>query len=314
MTPTFVFNPQNRTDKLYSAFVQDEIRLLGDEGKGLWLTLGSKLVRTDFSGFGIQPTARLLWTSGAQTLWASVTRALRTPSDLEETYAAEGFGSANPLVILRYRNNGKFVPEALLGYESGYRRLIGSKLAVDVAAFHNRYDNLVSTELGAPYVETSPQPTHYVAPVFYGNGVYGSTSGFEIDADWKPVTRWRLNGSYSYLHMDLDTKKESKDALSTAKTTVESSPHHQVTFQSSLDLPAKFEFSQTYRYVSDLPKQLVPSYGTAGARLSWRGTKHVEFSVVGENLLQPHHAEFGGNQGVLVGIKRSVFGAITWRQ
>jgi len=186
---------------LYSAFIQDEIRLLGKETKGLWLTLGSKFVRTDFSGFGAQPTARLLWTSGQQTLWASVTRALRTPSDLEETYSSDGFGSATPLVIIRNMNDGKFVPETVLGYETGYRRLLGSKLAVDIAAFHNRYDNLASKELGAPFVEASPLPSRFIAPLIVTNGIYGSTSGFEIAPDWRPVTIWRLNGSYSYLHM-----------------------------------------------------------------------------------------------------------------
>src|SRR5207244_372920 len=114
-------------------------------------------------------------------------------------------------------------------------------------------------------------PTHFVVPFIPGNGIYGSTSGLEIAMDWKPVTRCRLNGSYSYLHMDLNTKKDSKDVVSTAASTVGSSPHHQVTFHSSLDLPGRLEFSQSYRYVSDLPKQLVPSYGTVGGKLSWRG-------------------------------------------
>ena len=310
---TFIFKPDSRTDKLYSAFVQDEIRLLGEETKGLWLTLGSKFLRTDFSGFGVQPTVRLLWTSGRHTLWASVTRALRTPSDLEETYTSDGFGSASPLVIIRNMSDGKFVPETVLGHETGYRHLLGSKLAVDIAAFHNRYDNVASKELGVPFVQSSPPPSRFIVPFIAGNGIYGSTSGFEVAPDWKPVTWWRLNGSYSYLHMDLNTKKSSKDIVSTAKSTEESSPHHQVTVQSSMDLPGRLEFSQTYRYVSDLPRQLVPSYGTAGVRLSWRGRRNFEFSVVGENLLQPHHAEYGGNQGTLVGIKRSIYGTITWR-
>jgi hypothetical protein len=40
----------------------------------------------------------------------------------------------------------------------------------------------------------------------------------------------------------------------------------------------------------------------------------MELSVVGENLMQPHHAEFGGDRGGLVGIKRSVYAQITWKQ
>jgi iron complex outermembrane receptor protein len=312
VVPTVVFAPANRTDKLYSAFVQDEIQLLG-EGKELWLTIGSKFVRTDFSGFGAEPSARLLQTLGRQTWWASVTRALRTPSDVEETLTVNGLVSANPLTIVRLANNGKFVPETLLGYEAGYRRLLGSKLYVDITAFHNRYDNLLSVESGSPFLETSPSPQHFVAPFVFGNGLYGSTTGFEIAPDWKPVGGWRLNGSYSYLYINLNTQPGSRD-VSTVNSTQGSSPHHQVTLQSSLDLPGRLEFSQTYRYVSTLPKQLVASYGTADVRLSWRRIDHFDFSVVGQNLLQPHHVEYGGDPGTLVGIKRNIYGAITWRQ
>ena len=92
-------------------FVQDDIQLLGEE-KGLWLTLGSKLVHTDFSRFGVEPSAQLLWTSGGhQTWWTSVTRALRTPSDVEETLTASGLVSPSPLTILRIDPNEKFLPE-----------------------------------------------------------------------------------------------------------------------------------------------------------------------------------------------------------
>jgi len=310
VVPSIVFTPENRTDKLYSAFIQDEIQIRED---GLWLTVGSKFVRTDFSGFDAEPSARLLWTPGPHhTLWTSVTRALRTPSDVEETFTGSGFVSASPLTILRLTANGKFVPESLLGYEAGYRRLLGSKLYMDITAFNNRYGNLLSAESGSPFLETSPQPPHFVIPLSLGNGLYGSTSGFEIGPDWRPATWWRLDGSYAYLHMDLKAKPGSLD-VSTAKSTEGSSPHHQVVVRSSIDLPGKLEFSQTYRYVSDLPAQMVPSYGTADVRLGWHRIQHFEFSLVGQNLLQPHHAEYGGNPRTLVGIKRNVYGAITWR-
>jgi len=313
VVPTVVFTPENRTDKLYSAFVQDEIQLLGEE-KGLWLTIGSKFVRTDFSGFDAEPSVRLLWTpSSHQTWWTSVTRAIRTPSDVEETLTASGLVSSNPLTIIRIAPNGKFVPETMLGYEAGFRRLLASKLYVDITAFHNRYNNLESVESALPLFQTSPPPPQFVIPLSLGNGLHGSTSGFEIAPDWRPVTWWRLDGSYAYLRMDLRTKPGSLDT-STVQSTEGSSPHHQVVVQSSLELPKSLEFSQTYRYVSDLPTQLVASYGTADVRLSWHRIPHFEFSLVGQNLLQPHHAEYGGDPITLVGIKRNVYVAITWRE
>ena len=187
-----------------------------------------------------------------------------------------------------------------------------SKFYLDITAFHNNYDHLLSIEPGTPFSETSPPPPHVVVPFLFRNGVFGNTSGFEIAPDWTPTTWWRLRGSYSYLHMDLNKDAASQDA-STVNSTQGSSPHHQIMFRSSLDLPKKLEFDQTFRYVSALPAQLVEAYATADVRFSWRATRSLDFSVVGQNLFQPHHAEFGGDPGALVGIARSAYAKITWQ-
>src|SRR5467141_2555911 len=82
VTPTILFAPGHRTDKLYSGFVQDEIPIVGEK---LSITVGSKFLHNVYTGFEIQPSARLLWTPTArQTIWAGFTRAVRTPSRVEE--------------------------------------------------------------------------------------------------------------------------------------------------------------------------------------------------------------------------------------
>jgi hypothetical protein len=49
-------------------------------------------------------------------------------------------------------------------------------------------------------------------------------------------------------------------------------------------------------------------------RRSWRpAAGRIGFSVVGQDLLQPHHAEFGGDPGALVGNKRGIYAKMTWR-
>src|SRR5229473_999327 len=310
VVPTVVFTPYHQTDKLYSAFVQDEIPIVGDR---LSLTIGSKFLHNDYSGFEIEPTARLLWTpSSRQTVWGAVTRAVRTPSRVEEDLQLTALLESAPLTFLRVVGDRKFSSESLIGYEAGYRSLVGPKFYVDIAAFYNNYDNLLSIEPGAPFSETSPPPPHTVVPFFFRNGLLGNTAGFEIAPDWTPTRTWRLRGSYSYLHMDLSKEASSLDA-STANSTQGSSPHHQIAIQSSLDLPRKLEFDQTLRYVSSLPAQLVRAYITADARFSWHATRSLDVSVVGQNLFQPHHAEFGGDPGPLVGIERSAYIKLTWQ-
>jgi iron complex outermembrane receptor protein len=118
---------------------------------------------------------------------------------------------------------------------------------------------------------------------------------------------WRVKASYSFLNLDLDTRPGSSD-LTTVRSTEESSPGHQVTLQSLLQLPRYTELDLSYRYTSELPAQMVSAYHTADVRLGWSPLEHFDFSVVGRDLLQPHHAEFGGG----VEVKRSVYGKITW--
>ncbi|TMP97148.1 MAG: hypothetical protein E6L09_13800 [Verrucomicrobia bacterium] len=307
---TVAFTRNHYTDKLYSAFIQDEIPLVGNQ---LSLTIGSKFLDNNYSGFEVQPTARLLWTPiPQQTVWGAVTRAVRTPSRVEEDLQLTALLSPSPLTFFRITGDRKFSSEHLIGYEAGYRTLLRSKFYLDIAAFYNNYDQLLSIEPGTPFSETSPPPLHVVVPFLFRNGLFGNTSGFEIAPDWTPTSWWRLRGSYSYLHMDLNKRAASQD-VSTVNSTQGSSPHHQIMFRSSVDLPKKLEFDQTFRYVSALPAQLVKAYATADVRFSWRATRSLDFSVVGQNLFQPHHAEFGGDPGALVGIVRSAYAKITWQ-
>ncbi len=309
VVPTLVFTPYSQTDKLYSAFLQDEISIAGDR---LSLTIGSKFLHNNYSGFEIEPSARLLWKlRPQQTVWAAITRAVRTPSRIDEDLQLTAFVSSNPLTFVRIVGDRKFSSEYLIGYETGYRTLVRPNLYIDIAAYYNDYTDLQSIEPGLPFLETSPSPSHVVLPFMFRNGVLGKTAGFEIAPDWTPVRRWRLRSSYSYLHMDLNKSATSQDP-STIRTTEGSSPHHQVLLQSSLDFTRKVAFDQNLRYVSALPAQQVRAYATADAGFTWRARSSLNLSIVGQNLLQPHHPEYGGDPS-RVGIKRSVYGKITWQ-
>jgi len=91
-----------------------------------------------------------------------------------------------------------------------------------------------------------------------------------------------------------------------------SSPSHEVTIVSSLDIGKRFALDLTYRYVSALPAQLVEAYSTGDARFGWHVSSHFQLSLVGRNLFQPWHFEYGTDPGGLVGIKRSGYAQLTW--
>ena len=114
--------------------------------------------------------------------------------------------------------------------------------------------------------------------------------------------------------MSLRDKAGFTDVGGLLSTYSGASPTSVGTFQSSFDLPKRFEFDATYRYSGELPEYGVAAYSTADARLGWDWGEGLDFSVVGQNLLQPSHVEFGGDAGPLVGIKRAVYAKIMWNQ
>jgi iron complex outermembrane receptor protein len=307
---TVDFLPHHKSDNIYSVFVQDEIAIVQNK---LSATIGSKFEHNIYTGWEIQPSARLLWTPNAhQTVWAAVTRAVRSPSRLDEDLQLTGLITTTPLpIFIRVAGNPQFMSETLLGYEVGYRTLVTSKFFVDVSLFHNNYNNLTSFGSAKISFENSPPPLRVILTVPWANGIKGSTDGFEIAPNWKVASWLVLNASYSYLNMDLSNKPGNTDT-GTVTSDQGSSPRHEFVIRTQFNLPKRFEFDPAFRYVSALPAQLVESYSTMDVHLSWRFTEQMELSVVGKNLFQPQHAEFAGDPGGLIGIKRSVYAKIIW--
>jgi iron complex outermembrane receptor protein len=303
---TVNFQPHQESDNIYSAFVQDQIAILSNQ---LWLTVGSKFEHNIFTGWESEPSARLLWTPTArQTLWAAVSRAVRTPSRIDEDLQLSGLAVTNPTVFVCICDNRQFVSETLLGYEAGYRRLVTSRLYLDIAAFHNKYNDLTSYGNPSISIVASPPPPYILVSLPFANGILGTTNGGEISPDWK-ATRWmNLKATYSYVSMNLQDKP-SHAKTSYVSMYEGSSPHHEATAQVLFNLPKGFEFDPTYRYVGALPAQSVKAYQTVDARLGWHFAKTFEFSLTGQNLLQPRHAESGS-----LLTERSAYAQITWRR
>jgi iron complex outermembrane receptor protein len=316
---TLTFVPQQETDSIYSWFAQDEIALAPGR---LSVTFGSKFEHNNYSGFEVQPNARLLWTpSEHQTIWAAETRAVRTPSRLDQDLQLTDFLSATPPLFLQVVGSKSFKSEKLLGTEAGYRTLLGGNLYLDADFFYNNYNDLYGYGPSATIVETSPAPAHFLLQLPLANATKGDTSGVEIAPDWKPLSWWELKGSYSFLHLYVHNKADAAgiyNALITASDNG-SSPHHQIEMQSRFNLPKRFEADATYRFVSALPAQTstpagasVNAYSTGDFRVGWQANDAFEISFVGQNLFQPEHPEFGGDDGPLVGIRRTYYGKVIW--
>lgn len=309
-TPGIDIAPEIETDYIHSAFAQDEIHFLDNR---LSVIGGVKLTYNNFSGFDAQPTARVIFTPNKkQSVWAGVTRAVTTPSRIETGFLLEG---GTPALVVRLSGNPNFKSESILGFEGGYRQLFTPKISLDLSVFHNNYDDLQSFTAPVVSVVTTPPPPHALVSIMYANAIAGKTNGIEIAPSWQVAPWWRLSGSYSYVGIDMHTRAPSADISSTGSvlTYEGSTPHHLVKVQSLVNLPGNFEFDQYYTYATSLPAQNVPAFHSLDARFGWKYSG-FDFSVAGQNLLQPHHFEWGTGDPAqsLIGIKRSIYGKVVW--
>jgi iron complex outermembrane receptor protein len=305
-TETVSLVPPRRADQLFTGFAQDEIHLADDRFR---LAVGAKVEHNDYTGFEVQPGIRAIWLIGPrQSLWAAATRAVRTPSrveyDLDVTIAA----SPTDPVFLRWFGSSSFQSETLDSFELGYRRELGARASLDVAAFYNRYDNLLGLEPGAPFVE----PGRLVIPVYTANALEGSSAGFETSLVLRPLSRLDVQCDYSYLSLELERRPGSQ-SLNTGSDEEGSTPRHQVRLRSAFSPVRELELSGAFRWLDDLPAQGVDAYAELDARLAYSPTSNLEISVAGRNLLHAHHAEFRGDAPTPSEIERAVLATLRVR-
>ncbi|TKB60996.1 MAG: TonB-dependent receptor [Nitrospira sp.] len=313
---TLQFSPSSRVLNLWSGFVQDEITIAP---KTLAFTVGSKIEHNDLTGLVVQPNGRLRWTpTDHQTVWASVSRAVRTPSRTEDdarisqTTVPPSAATGGLPALPTFAGNRGYGNEKTLAYELGYRNQLSTTLSVDLAAFYNNYKDLRTVEAGVATVEATPAPLHLLLPFNASNKLRAETYGVEAALEWHPLDWWRIQPSYTYLHMHLYTDRTTDP---TAGNATGESPAHQVSIRSLMSLPHNIELDLWGRYVDRLTVAQAPSYFTLDARIGWRPTKQLELSLVGQNLLDSHRPEF---RELLLSsapteIQRSVYGKVTWR-
>ena len=290
------FLPAHVARQWFTGFVQDEIALVPNR---LHVALGTKLEHNDYTGFEIQPSGRVNWRlSPSGTLWAAVSRALRTPSRIDR----ELFVRIPPATFLA--GGPGFHSEEELAYELGYRHQQGS-LALSVATFYSRYHGLRSLE--QVYVNPLAPDT-----VVIGNGQDGESYGAELTADYRVTDRWRLRAGYTELRVHVWPNPGSTDMSRGA--TESQAPDRQFFLLSSVDLPAHLGLAAWFRAIDDINNQVVPAYAELNVTLTWRPTSKVECSLVGQNLLHSRHREFGAAASpTRRDIQRGVYGAVAWR-
>lgn len=306
--PYIDFSPSSQNDNLFSAFVQDKIALIPDS---VFLTVGSKFEHNDFTGFEYQPSARLSWLiDNKQTLWSSISRAVRTPNIGGTTDLHQIAAAAAPGVFYTQIGNPNGESEELVAYEMGYRIQPRKNMSVDVAAFYNNYDRMI---IGVPGGAVAYGP-YLIVPISPENIGTAHTWGGEATAKWNPNSYTELVASYTLLQMKFD----QSDLF--GYNFRGKSPEQQFNARATFDLPHNVEFTASAYYVDDLAAldintgRNVEDYLRLDLRLAWQPLENLEVSLVGQNLLDGEHQEFGGfayqNSSQ---VPQSFYGNVTWK-
>jgi len=286
VTP-FNYTPDNMNMYTYNGFIQDKIGLIADE---LYLTIGSKFLNNNFTGFEYMPNAKLAYYPARnQTLWASISRAVRTP-----TRNDDGLNLLNGA----QSGSNQYSSEDLIAYEVGYRIKPTRKTTIDASAYFNEYTSLRTFEKVSAGKYT------------IANKGSGESYGFEISGKWQVNEDWKLEASYDFIKTTMHINPGSTDNTGTASLQLLEgrTPQNQVKLKSFYNITPKLEFDNIVYYVSGMPLAGattnnsntgvltagpgIPSYVRFDTRLGYIPTKHLDLSVGIQDLFDKTRSEF----------------------
>lgn len=271
------YTPNHRNDQIMSAFLQDKFGLIDDV---LYLTLGSKFELNDYTKSEYQPSAKLtLFPSRNQTAWASISRAVRTPTRGEHGLNLNGGAQ---------RGVQDYDSERVIAYELGYRIKPTRKSLIDVALFYNDYSDLrtFNNRSGSPTASN------------YGEG---ESFGAEFTAKWQALDDLRLELGYDFLKLDVRNKQTANESAGFALRLAEGqSPNNQFRLRANYNINPKIEFDNIVYYVDSLPlsgsttgADGVSSYVRLDTRLGYLLTSDTDLSIGIQNITDDKHQEFG---------------------
>jgi iron complex outermembrane receptor protein len=267
-------NPVTHLD-VENLFAQDSFRLL-DKVK---LTTGIKIENSSFSNVDFMPDLRLSWqVTDSDLLWASVSRAVRTPSKIDRELEVPGLLLPAP----------RFHSEKLTAYEAGYRGQLLPSLSLSLSLYYNLYDDLRTTSYNLVTI----------APVQLRNGIKGDNYGGEAWAKYGVTDWWRLSLGANWLQRTELLKPGRRDL--TFGQSLGQDPPYQAQIRSEMNPFEDWEFDAALRSIGHVKardattgntKVLVGAYTEMDLRIGWQATPTTEIALEGFNLLHPHHLE-----------------------
>lgn len=295
----FAFLPARFDMHWGNLFAQDEISL----SDATRLTVGAKFEHNNYTGLEFLPTLRLAHKpSATMMLWSSLSRSVRAPSRIDRDF----YSPNNPRVIggvAQYTIAGgpDFDSEVANVVELGLRSHVGAALSYSVTAFASRYERLRT-------LEPNPNGPGSV----FRNMAEGRTRGIELWGSYQARDDWRLSAGAVLQHVDTSALPGSRDT-SAATGLATSDPSNYWQLRSSYDIGPGHTLDISVRHNGRLERPAVPAYTATDLSYVVSLRPGLELTVVGRNLFDPAHPEYGG-PATRSEYRRTLYAKLVWQR
>lgn len=259
-------------------YAQDDWQFSQD----LAATLGVRLEYNRFSDLEVMPSLRLRWNfSPRRMLWANVSRAARTPSRAERTFAfiasyqqPPGAPQSFPVVIQGSEN---FDTEYVLASEIGYRQQLSSRASIDLTLFHHDYQDLRTFAFSG----TNPNVQ------LENNGelqIYGA----ELSASWRPISRLKIGAAYAWNDVS-GQENEDLEASRVVSSIANIRAGYELSTKLTADVSAYFKSDRDGDPGSG--SSAIDSFVSTSVSLRWQARPWLSLSLAGYDLFDEGHIE-----------------------
>lgn len=306
-------------------FLHDDWTLMAEKLK---LGLGVRWDHASRNGSYVSPNATLLWTpSRSDSIWFKYAEAPRTAARAEQDVSV--FSSVNvstasvpfppntvkipTFIFAQPGSHGSLHAERTQGVEIGYRKQFSPAFSADMNVYRYHYKDLRSGGLTGVY-GCSPMFPGYVAggcpaflqnlPVYFATGaasneLAGWNTGAELSLDWLVTPNWRLQFSYTWSRLDMNTYADQA-IQADAQILEKSAPRHYGSLRSQWNLDPRQQVDVWLRGSAgferlDAPFTTtihVPGYLTLDLRYAYRFDKSLEVALIGRNLIGARRFEY----------------------
>ena len=172
------------------------------------------------------------------------------------------------------------------------------------------YSNTVTFVPGTPEIAGNFPGLFLRQPLNFSNQATARSYGGELSLSWQVSDTWKLRTNYGYIESDfnLDNNVPAGSGIYLKGA----APRHQAMLWSMHQLSSDVKLDLNLRYVGPV-EMMQTDYVALDARIAWKLHKDMEVALVGRNLLDDGHFEYGGQTfSVTTKNPREVFFTAKW--